>query len=431
MTVSPEHALGAAALAWYSSNISNSRGNRFAARQDALELIRAAAGELVPASFSRVSPDDAPMDLIAPSAGHAACALVLSNFMGRWLSDPLQGPELWKARGGNRPAYRGQSVPWHITPRSWRQPVRSERALAAIRDYVCMFTSPEDAIELDLLGRPEDEFDLLGIAQHYGMPTSLVDFTFNPMIAIFFALGEHKGSDSIVELPPQHGVVYATTIFKLNAVGLPRWRFPPLPARRLYRQAGFFVDYGAAPENGVESFSFAEKWTRVEENCIRIFFPRTYPIAAEASYWNPNVILTPDSFFEEVVNAAVEFSQTDLEDKPGAMAAFVGFRVTSRPPWRVKNALGTFIYTDDEFIEIGAELEQYLTIAGAVQVGTDVRLDPLLIANLAGHDKRILQALRQIQQLPGGVAFREFEWITGEIATAIDMAISLGRGRSP
>jgi hypothetical protein len=52
--------------------------------------------------------------------------------------------------------------------------------------------------------RPEEfdgiksDFDLLSKLQHYGLPTRMLDFTFNPLIALFFACNEETRTDSRV-----------------------------------------------------------------------------------------------------------------------------------------------------------------------------------------------------------------------------------------
>lgn len=48
------------------------------------------------------------------------------------------------------------------------------------------------------LPRPLKKIDLLFLAQHYRMPTRLLDWTTNPLIALFFACNEEKNNDGII-----------------------------------------------------------------------------------------------------------------------------------------------------------------------------------------------------------------------------------------
>ena len=46
--------------------------------------------------------------------------------------------------------------------------------------------------------RPQSDMDLLFLGQHYGLPTRLLDFTYNPMIALYFACESEPESDGRV-----------------------------------------------------------------------------------------------------------------------------------------------------------------------------------------------------------------------------------------
>jgi hypothetical protein len=162
--------------------------------------------------------------------GHAACLLLVSYILGRTIRTPFSGDhDLFESFFGNRPVYRGQVRGWNILPSGWRSadPTSDGRRREILYELLASYMGTEDAIEFELFGRvrSRNEADGLGMS------------------------------------------------------GTPALTFPPVQAERLFRQAGFFVNYGPRQGEIRPVLDYEEPWRWLQQNCARVFFPRAYPQA--------------------------------------------------------------------------------------------------------------------------------------------------------
>jgi len=93
--------------------------------------------------------------------------------------------------------YRGVSDSRHdLVPRIGRVRLGKEQNRANVEKVIFQRFKQR---ALPYLGiDPKDDWDWLALAQHYGLPTRLLDWTRNPLVALYFAVENEEAHDSAV-----------------------------------------------------------------------------------------------------------------------------------------------------------------------------------------------------------------------------------------
>ncbi|UPW17793.1 FRG domain-containing protein [Agarivorans sp. TSD2052] len=140
-------------------------------------------------------------------------------------------------RKSNRWVFRGHADPhWVLTPKAGREPYNKSDDLTILQAW------KRRAVEY-VTNAPENDWDWLATAQHHGLATRLLDWSYNPMVAAYFATTHQYESDSHIYCYKPHKILIpqhvppkdydSISLFKPNGV-----------VPRIARQGGVFTTHG-------------------------------------------------------------------------------------------------------------------------------------------------------------------------------------------
>ncbi|MCP5304385.1 MAG: FRG domain-containing protein [Chromatiaceae bacterium] len=177
---------------------------------------------------------------------------------------------LSEIKKGDIVLFRGQSANHPLLPKIARaDPTRDTTQLEKV-----MLTELRRRGTLHIDTRLNDQWDMLVLAQHYGMATRLLDWTSNPLVALWFAcVGSKPRASSYVY------VFLAEQEFLLDREKTPD-PFRPMKTRvfkpnlnnpRIVAQSGWFTAHRYSTK--VKRFVALEKNTELKRSLIEIKVP--------------------------------------------------------------------------------------------------------------------------------------------------------------
>jgi len=266
------------------------------------------------------------------------------------------------------------------------------------------------------------------IAQHYDMRTSLLDFTTDPSIGVFF--GQYLNKEG--ELGATYYVPLATVLKDIRII------LPPPFVARLYRQRGFFVDVPGPDANDLHKV------------CGRILFPAKPDFVPHRRINNSSgdyriLVLPGDRLLEDVRDEAVRLAPSvlkrmEIDNEAKAIAKEIIDRLNLQTRFQnLEKELDEWLIAVELFIsEIAIKRNGE---SGVIQIAEDV-LDKIsadnqpiadLLMRLAHSQSKILAAqgataasveLQLAERIARSLA--KARYLSGSLDLPKDLALELG-----
>jgi FRG domain len=218
--------------------------------------------------------------------------------------DKYQGEELW---------YRGQSdSSWRLTPTGIRGmiPYKNARGYKITKPSISegdSYIGPNLGNMLEEFKRksypyltyaPKNEFEWMFLAQHHGLPTRLLDWTLNPLVALYFALEKAKTD---LPLTAEEAIsLYQKDELCSNGVAI--FAMNPSEINKTIHDIS----------NPIDIISSPEKWYMYTENSDT---REMFPICVRGNYTNDRIRFQSGNFTLHGTNIWALDYYTKLEKK--------------------------------------------------------------------------------------------------------------------
>ncbi|MEQ6886607.1 FRG domain-containing protein [Salicola sp. Rm-C-2C1-2] len=137
-------------------------------------------------------------------------------------------------RRDNRWMFRGQAdADWPVVPKAGRHPYKERSDL----DYLASWKRKASEF---ITSKPENDWEWMAIAQHHGLPTRLLDWTYNPLVAAFFSCFSEPEKDAVVYCLLPYWEILPDKAEPGNHDNISKFK-PTMVASRIGRQSGLFT----------------------------------------------------------------------------------------------------------------------------------------------------------------------------------------------
>jgi hypothetical protein len=171
--------------------------------------------------------------------------------------------------------FRGQAADWPLRPKLARLKIPRGQSLLRIEEE--MLDHFERAVVAYMPTPPASRWELCALAQHHGMATRLLDWTYNPLAALWFALERSvvpAADNAVVWMfwPSAGDAVNGEDLFFELSSSISYWK-PRYVSPRIRAQGGVFTVHSFDKDTG--TFRSLQEAREHHEKLTKILVPRS------------------------------------------------------------------------------------------------------------------------------------------------------------